>query len=83
MQVVAIKRQVAVYTSRSSEQGNIREAFLAHILMLSRLRQKNVVNFIGYCADDHHRILVHEFMPLGSLQNHLHGMQKIVVSAPW
>jgi hypothetical protein len=27
--------------------------------------------------------LVHEFMPLGSLQNHLHGMQKIVVSAPW
>ncbi|KAM0924217.1 hypothetical protein ACQ4PT_005032 [Festuca glaucescens] len=40
--------------------------------MLSRLRHPNIVDLIGYCADDHHRILVHEFMPLGSLQDHLH-----------
>ncbi|KAM0916358.1 hypothetical protein ACQ4PT_010237 [Festuca glaucescens] len=71
-QVVAIKIQVVVDNSRSTEQGNSREEFLAHVWMLSRLRHTNVVDFIGYCADDHHRILVHEFMPLGSLQNHLH-----------
>ncbi|KAK1650099.1 hypothetical protein QYE76_067904 [Lolium multiflorum] len=71
-QVVAIKIQVIVDNSRSTEQGNSREEFLSHVRMLSRLHHRNVVDFIGYCADDHHRILVHEFMPLCSLQDHLH-----------
>ena len=42
--------------------------------MLSLLHHPNLVNLIGYCADRDQRLLVYEFMPLGSLENHLHGI---------
>ncbi|KAM0916360.1 hypothetical protein ACQ4PT_010239 [Festuca glaucescens] len=51
--------------------------------MLSRLRHPNIVDLIGYCADDHHRILVHEFMPLGSLQYHLHDSGDKAARLDW
>lgn len=41
--------------------------------MLSLLHHANLVNLIGYCADGDQRLLVYEFMPLGSLEDHLHG----------
>lgn len=41
--------------------------------MLSLLHHSNLVNLIGYCADGDQRLLVYEFMPLGSLEDHLHG----------
>ena len=47
--------------------------FLVEILMLSLLRHPNLVNMIGYCAEGNQRLLVYEFMPLGSLEYHLHG----------
>ncbi|XP_037474320.1 probable serine/threonine-protein kinase PBL7, partial [Triticum dicoccoides] len=56
--------------SYSSEQLN--KEFLARVLTLSSLRHPNVVNLVGFCTDGNRRILVHEYMPLGSLQNHLH-----------
>ncbi|PKA47608.1 Serine/threonine-protein kinase PBS1 [Apostasia shenzhenica] len=42
--------------------------------MLSLLHHPNLVNLIGYCADGDQRLLVYEFMPLGSLEDHLHGL---------
>ncbi|PKI76959.1 hypothetical protein CRG98_002462 [Punica granatum] len=39
--------------------------------MLSLLHHPNLVNLIGYCADGDQRLLVYEFMPLGSLEYHL------------
>ncbi|KAF6997120.1 hypothetical protein CFC21_013376 [Triticum aestivum] len=70
-QVVAIKLQHALDPiGSSSEQLNTE--FLARVMTLSALRHLNVVNLIGFCADGDHRILVHEYMSLGSLQNHLH-----------
>ena len=41
--------------------------------MLSLLRHLNLVSLIGYCADGDQRLLVYEFMALGSLEDHLHG----------
>lgn len=41
--------------------------------MLSLLHHTNLVNLIGYCADGDQRLLVYEFMPLGSLEDHLFG----------
>lgn len=52
-------------------QGN--REFLVEVLMLSLLHHQNLVNLIGYCADGDQRLLVYEFMPLGSLEDHLHG----------
>lgn len=42
--------------------------------MLSLLHHTNLVNLIGYCADGDQRLLVYEYMPLGSLEDHLHDL---------
>ncbi|KAL9320848.1 hypothetical protein ACSQ67_012687 [Phaseolus vulgaris] len=57
--------------NRDGAQGT--REFFAEILMLSMVQHPNLVRLIGYCADDHHRILVYEFMANGSLENHLLG----------
>ena len=67
MQVAAIKQ-----LDRNGLQGN--REFLVEVLMLSLLHHPNLVNLIGYCADGDQRLLVYEYMPLGSLEDHLHGM---------
>lgn len=70
LQVVAIKQ-----LDRNGLQGN--REFLVEVLMLSLLHHPNLVNLIGYCADGDQRLLVYEFMSLGSLEDHLHGKQCI------
>ncbi|XP_031743873.1 probable serine/threonine-protein kinase PBL21 isoform X3 [Cucumis sativus] len=39
--------------------------------MLSLLHHPNLVTLIGYCTDGDQRLLVYEFMPMGSLEDHL------------
>ncbi|PON70792.1 GPCR kinase [Parasponia andersonii] len=63
-QVVAVKQ-----LDRNGLQGN--REFLVEVLMLSLLHHQNLVNLIGYCADGDQRLLVYEYMPLGSLEDHL------------
>lgn len=48
--------------------------------MLSLLHHPNLVNLLGYCADGDQRLLVYEYMPLGSLEDHLHGIYYISVT---
>jgi serine/threonine-protein kinase PBS1 len=67
LQIVAVKQ-----LDRNGLQGN--REFLVEVLMLSLLHHPNLVNLIGYCADGDQRLLVYEYMPLGSLEDHLHGM---------
>lgn len=38
---------------------------------LGQLHHQNLVKLIGYCTDGDHRLLVYEYMPKGSLENHL------------
>ena len=38
---------------------------------LGDLVHPNLVKLIGYCIEDDQRLLVYEFMPRGSLENHL------------
>ncbi|KAL0358694.1 UNVERIFIED_CONTAM: Serine/threonine-protein kinase PBL27 [Sesamum angustifolium] len=65
--IVAIKQ-----LDRNGLQGN--REFLVEVLMLSLLHHPNLVNLIGYCADGDQRLLVYEYMPLGSLEDHLHDL---------
>ncbi|KAH6755458.1 Protein kinase superfamily protein [Perilla frutescens var. hirtella] len=66
-QVVAVKQ-----LDRNGLQGN--REFLVEVLMLSLLHNPHLVNLLGYCADGDQRLLVYEFMPLGSLEDHLHDL---------
>ncbi|ESW11096.1 hypothetical protein PHAVU_008G001400 [Phaseolus vulgaris] len=66
-QIVAVKQ-----LDKNGLQGN--REFLVEVLMLSLLHHPNLVNLIGYCADGEQRLLVYEFMALGSLEDHLHDL---------
>ncbi|XP_027358822.1 probable serine/threonine-protein kinase PIX7 [Abrus precatorius] len=54
--------------------------WLAEICYLSELHHPNLVKLIGFCMEDEKRLLVYEFMPRGSLENHLF---KRCVPLPW
>ncbi|EOA19392.1 hypothetical protein CARUB_v10000765mg [Capsella rubella] len=45
--------------------------WLAEINFLGNLLHPNLVKLVGYCIEDDQRLLVYEFMPRGSLENHL------------
>ncbi|KAG5239854.1 receptor cytoplasmic kinase [Salix suchowensis] len=62
--VIAVKR-----LSQESFQGH--QEWLTEINYLGQLYHPNLVKLIGYCLEDDHRLLVYEFMPKGSLENHL------------
>ncbi|KAG5089247.1 putative serine/threonine-protein kinase PBL15 [Glycine soja] len=54
--------------------------WLAEVIFLGQLRHPNLVKLIGYCCEDEERLLVYEFMPRGSLENHLF---RRLTSLPW
>ncbi|KAL9226596.1 hypothetical protein vseg_002389 [Gypsophila vaccaria] len=62
--LVAVKR-----LNQDGSQGH--KEWLTEINYLGKLRHHNLVNLIGYCLEDEHRLLIYEFMPRGSLENHL------------
>ncbi|KAJ9178198.1 hypothetical protein P3X46_010099 [Hevea brasiliensis] len=66
-QVVAIKQ-----LDRNGLQGT--REFVIEVLTLSLADHPNLVKLIGYCAEGDQRLLVYEYMPLGSLENHLHDL---------
>lgn len=43
----------------------------AEVDLLGDLSHPNLVKLIGFCIEDDQRLLVYEFMPRGSLENHL------------
>ncbi|XP_057974427.1 probable serine/threonine-protein kinase PBL21 [Malania oleifera] len=47
------------------------QEFIVEVLMLSLLHHSNLVTLIGYCTDGNQRLLVYEYMPMGSLEDHL------------
>eukprot|EP00258_Populus_trichocarpa_P031558 XP_024447577.1 probable LRR receptor-like serine/threonine-protein kinase At1g06840 isoform X2 [Populus trichocarpa] len=64
---VAIKR-----TEEGSLQGE--KEFLTEIELLSRLHHRNLVSLLGYCDEQGEQMLVYEFMPNGTLRDHLSGL---------
>nr|XP_043628349.1 receptor like protein kinase S.2-like [Erigeron canadensis] len=70
---IAIKR-----LESTSNQGALE--FWAEVEMLSKLRHCHLVSLIGYCDDGQEMILVYEYMPHGTFEDHLH---KRLSSLPW
>ncbi|PIA41829.1 hypothetical protein AQUCO_02200332v1 [Aquilegia coerulea] len=55
--------------------------WLAEVIFLGQLRHAHLVKLIGYCCEDEERLLVYEFMPRGSLENHL--FKRLSVPLAW
>ncbi|GFP79247.1 probable receptor-like protein kinase at5g15080 [Phtheirospermum japonicum] len=70
---------VAVKTLNHDGLQGHRE-WLAEINYLGELIHPHLVTLIGYCIEDDQRLLVYEFMPRGSLENHLF---KRSLPLPW
>ncbi|CAM0877435.1 unnamed protein product [Alopecurus aequalis] len=64
--------EVAVkVVSQGSRQG-LRE-FVSEIASMSKLRHRNLVQLLGYCRRRGELVLVYDYMPNGSLDQHLYG----------
>ncbi|CAM6128874.1 unnamed protein product [Calypogeia fissa] len=56
--------------------------FLTQVSMVSRLKNENVVELIGYCLDGVQRVLAYEFATFGSLHDILHGRKGVKGAQP-
>ncbi|CAN6916087.1 unnamed protein product [Brassica oleracea] len=71
--IVAVKR-----LNSESVQGY--SEWRSEINFLGTLSHPNLVKLLGYCREDKELLLVYEFMPKGSLENHLFRRKE---SFPW
>ncbi|KAJ7564298.1 hypothetical protein O6H91_02G011700 [Diphasiastrum complanatum] len=58
------------------------EDFLAQVSLVSRIKNENVVELIGYCLDGSARVLAYEFATMGSLHDILHGRKGVKGAQP-
>eukprot|EP00850_Spirogloea_muscicola_P010460 SM000061S19287 [mRNA] locus=s61:565437:572909:- [translate_table: standard] len=68
-QIAAVKR-----LDLFSQQGE--REFLTEVELLSRLHHKNLVSLIGYCDETSQLMLVYEYIPCGTLRDHLRLPEK-------
>lgn len=74
--------KVAVKVLKRDNQQGGRE-FLAEVEMLSRLHHRNLVKLVGICMEEHARCLVYELIANGSVESHLHGVDKVDAPLDW
>ncbi|KAJ6411886.1 hypothetical protein OIU84_005038 [Salix udensis] len=67
-ELVAVKQ-----LNQDGLQGN--REFIVEVLMLSLLHHSNLVTLVGYCTSGDQRLLVYEYMPMGSLEDHLFDLE--------
>uniref|UniRef100_A0A1J3JQX8 non-specific serine/threonine protein kinase n=1 Tax=Noccaea caerulescens TaxID=107243 RepID=A0A1J3JQX8_NOCCA len=78
---VAIKRaeltnptSSGITTTRNrNKQEDKDSAFVNELESMSRLNHRNLVRLLGFYEDAEERVLVYEYMPNGSLADHLHN----------
>nr|BAK06272.1 predicted protein [Hordeum vulgare subsp. vulgare] len=63
---------VAVKQLKAGSGQGERE-FQAEVEIISRVHHRHLVSLVGYCVAQHHRMLIYEFVPNGTLEHHLHG----------
>eukprot|EP00249_Psilotum_nudum_P036978 c916_g1_i1 orf=2-607(-) len=64
--------------NRGGLQGH--REWLAEVNFLGQLQHPHLVKLLGYCCEDEHRLIVYEFMPRGSLENHLFRQSTLPLS---
>lgn len=67
--------------TRDNQNGN--REFVGEVELLSRLHHRNLVKLVGVCVENHIRCLVYDLVPNGSVESHLHGVDKEKGSLDW
>ncbi|XP_031475824.1 probable serine/threonine-protein kinase At1g01540 [Nymphaea colorata] len=56
-----------------NNRGQAEREFKVEVEAIGRVRHKNLVRLLGYCAEGAHRLLVYEYLDNGNLEQWLHG----------
>ncbi|CAM6036618.1 unnamed protein product [Sphagnum compactum] len=56
-----------------NNRGQAEKEFRVEVEAIGRVRHKNLVRLLGYCAEGAHRMLVYEYVDNGNLEQWLHG----------
>ncbi|KAG6432925.1 hypothetical protein SASPL_104517 [Salvia splendens] len=65
-------KEVAVKSLKQNSGQGERE-FQAEVDIISRVHHRHLVSLVGYCISGSQRMLVYEFVPNSTLEDHLHG----------
>lgn len=74
--VVAVKNLL-------NNKGQAEKEFKVEVEAIGKVRHKNLVGLIGYCADGAQRMLVYEYVDNGNLEQWLHGDVGSVSPLTW
>ncbi|KAK3133151.1 hypothetical protein QOZ80_6AG0533020 [Eleusine coracana subsp. coracana] len=74
--------EVAVKMRSESSTHGLDE-FLAEVQSLTRVHHRNLVSLVGYCWEGDHLALVYEYMPKGTLYDHLRGKHGLAEPLNW
>ncbi|XP_042482740.1 calmodulin-binding receptor-like cytoplasmic kinase 3 [Macadamia integrifolia] len=66
-QVVAVKR------AKKEHFGNLQTEFSSEVELLAKIEHRNLVRLLGYVDKGNERIIITEYVPNGSLREHLDG----------
>ncbi|CAN1320359.1 Probable receptor-like serine/threonine-protein kinase At4g34500 [Linum perenne] len=64
-------------------KGQAEKEFKVEVEAIGKVRHKNLVGLIGYCADGSRRMLVYEYVENGNLEQWLHGIDGPVSPLSW
>lgn len=59
------------------------DSFINEVYLLSQIRHQNLVCLEGFCHESKQQILVYEYLPGGSLADHLYGINSKKASLSW
>nr|VDC69640.1 unnamed protein product [Brassica rapa] len=75
-------KAVAVKKLDNSSEPETNVEFLTQVSKVSRLKNDNFVQLLGYCVEGNLRVLAYEFATMGSLHDVLHGRKGVQGAQP-